>query len=107
LGHTVVTARTGNERDSWPVREVLFKSFSTCQNCIGGQDSSIHVEFVLFWWKGSCTKVYSSVQGHWESLWRIQYRVGLLSVSVRIELRKLLGTINIANFDSSGHLKSC
>jgi len=55
----LVTVRTGNERDLWPVRGVLFKFFSKCQNCIGRQDSSIHVGiyFVLVE-----RKLYQSVQ---------------------------------------------
>jgi len=38
-----VTVRTGNERNLWPVRGVLFKFFSKCHNCIGRRDSSLHV----------------------------------------------------------------
>ena len=82
-----VTVRTGNERDLWPVRGVLFKFLASVRIVLVDGTALFMLVFVLFWYKGSCTKVYSSVQGHWESykFYDGTVGVGLLVVSARIE----------------------
>jgi len=40
--------------------------YSSVKNIVHIVDKTalLMLVFILFWWKGSCTKVYSSVQGH-------------------------------------------